>query len=303
MSSLPRSVRIVEMAPRDGLQNEPVIVSTADKVELIALLGKAGLTSIESAAFVSPKWVPKMADSSEVMKLIERLPGVTYPVLTPNQKGLDGAIAANAQEIAVFGSASEAFSQANINCSIDEILTRSAPLVEQALANGMKARGYISCVLGCPYEGDVDPTKVLDVARRLKKMGCYEIVLSDTIGTGTPEKAAALVNLLLPHISVAEIAIHFHDTYGQALANVYACMELGVSVVDASVAGLGGCPYAKGASGNLATEDLLYMLDGMGIETGVSMEGILDASAFISGVLGRPPVSRAGKALLTKRGY
>ena len=301
MSCLPKSVRIVEVGPRDGLQNEPVHVSTKDKVELVSLLGKAGLKNIEAAAFVSPKWVPKMADSAEVMAQIERLPGVIYPVLTPNKKGLDGAIAAQAQEIAVFGAASEAFSKANTNSTLDEVLNRAIPLVEQARAHGMKARGYISCCLGCPYEGATDPAKVLDVAIQLREMGCFEIVVSDTIGTGTPRQSAALIELLLPHIPVDEIAVHFHDTYGQALANVYACMELGVSVVDSSIAGLGGCPYAKGASGNLATEDLPYMLDGLGIESGVSMDRILDASAFISGVLGRPPASKAGQALLAKR--
>jgi hydroxymethylglutaryl-CoA lyase len=301
MTQLPKSVRIVEVGPRDGLQNEPVMVSTSDKVKLIALLGKSGLKNIESAAFVSPKWVPRMADSSEVMEQIERLQGVTYPVLTPNKRGLDAAIAANAQEVAVFGAVSESFSKANANSSLDEILNRAIPMVEQAKAHGMKARGYISCCLGCPYEGDTDPQKVLDVAIQLREMGCFEIVVSDTIGTGTPQQAAALIELLVPHIPAEEIAVHFHDTYGQALANVYACMQLGVSVVDSSIAGLGGCPYAKGAAGNLATEDLLYMLDGLGVETGVSMERILDATGFISGVLGRAPASKTGQALLKKR--
>ncbi len=301
MTQLPKSVRIVEVGPRDGLQNEPVMVSTEDKVTLIELLGKSGLKNIEAAAFVSPKWVPRMADSAKVMEQIERLPGVTYPVLTPNKRGFDAAVAANAQEIAVFGAVSESFSKANANSSLDEILNRAIPMVEQAKAHGMKARGYISCCLGCPYEGDIDPLKVLDVAIQLREMGCFEIVVSDTIGTGTPQQAAALIELLVPRIPIEEIAVHFHDTYGQALANVYACMQLGVSVVDSSIAGLGGCPYAKGAAGNLATEDLLYMLDGLGIETGVSMERILEATDFISGVLGRPPASKTGQALLKKR--
>jgi hydroxymethylglutaryl-CoA lyase len=269
---------------------------------LISLLGKAGLKSIESAAFVSPKWVPAMADAADVMAGIERLPGVIYPVLTPNQKGLEGALSVNAQEIAVFGAASETFSQKNINCSIDEILNLSLPLCEQALGQGIKVRGYISCVLGCPYEGEIDPEKVLDVALRLKAMGCFEISLGDTIGAGTPDKAAALIELLSRHIPVQELALHFHDTYGQALANVYACLNMGVSTVDSSIAGLGGCPYAKGATGNLATEDLLYMLNGLGIESGVSMDGLLEASAFISRVLGRQPVSRVSQALLAKKG-
>ena len=301
MNALPKSVRIVEVGPRDGLQNEPAAVSTADKVQLISLLGKTGLKNIEAAAFVSPKWVPKMADSAEVMAQIERLPGVTYPVLTPNKRGLEAAIAATTQEVAIFGAASETFSKTNTNSSLDEILLRAVPLVEEAKAHGMKARGYISCALGCPYEGKVDPSVVLDVAVQLREMGCFEVVISDTIGVGTPKQCADLIELLLPHIPVEEIAVHFHDTYGQALANVLACLEQGVSVVDSSIAGLGGCPYAKGASGNLATEDLLYMLDGLGIETGVSMEAVLDASAFISDVLGRPPLSKAGQALLTKR--
>jgi len=298
--ALPGFVKIVEVGPRDGLQNEKVAVSTDQKVELIDRLSETGLKVIEAAAFVSPKWVPQMADSADVMARITRKPGVSYPVLAPNMKGLEGAVAAKAEEIAIFGAATEAFSKKNINKSIAESLDAFKPLVEAALAEGVRVRGYISCVLGCPYEGRVSAAAVAEIARELKAMGCYEISLGDTIGTGTPEQARRMIEAVAAHIPIEEIAVHFHDTYGQALANLYASLEMGVAVADSSVAGLGGCPYAKGATGNVATEDVLYMLQGCGIETGVDLDKVMSAGRFISDILGRPPVSRVHRALMAK---
>ena len=272
---LPPGVKIVEVGPRDGLQNEARTIPAAVKIDLIDRLSATGLRAVEAGAFVSPKWVPQMADSAEVLAGIERRAGVSYPVLVPNMKGFEAAAAAGVEEIAVFGAASESFTQKNINCSIAESLARFAPVCEAARAAGMKVRGYVSCVLGCPYEGAIAPGKVAEVAGRLAELGCYEISLGDTIGVGTPAKAQAMLAAVAEKLPVDSLAVHFHDTYGQALANILACLELGVAVVDSSVAGLGGCPYAKGATGNVATEDVLYMLDGLGIETGVDLERLI----------------------------
>ncbi|WP_434622599.1 hydroxymethylglutaryl-CoA lyase [Azospirillum sp. B2RO_4] len=293
---LPKFVRMVEVGPRDGLQNEKSMVPTAVKVELVNRLSDAGLSVVEAASFVSPKWVPQMGDSAEVLAGITRKPGVRYAALTPNLKGLEGALAAKADEVAVFGAASESFSQKNINCSIAESLDRFAPVMEQAKAAGVPVRGYVSCVLGCPYEGEIAPKAVADVAERLFAMGCYEISLGDTIGTGTPTKAQAMIAAVAERVPVDKIAVHFHDTYGQALANILAALQMGVAVVDSSVAGLGGCPYAKGASGNVASEDVLYMLNGLGIETGVDLDKLIAAGAFISDAIGRPTASKVARA-------
>jgi len=296
--AFPQQVRIVEMAPRDGLQNEPgPVIATEVKVELINRLSATGLRHIEAASFVSPKWVPQMGDAAQVMAQIERTPGVIYSALTPNLKGLEAAIAADVEEVAVFSAASEAFTQKNINCSIAESLDRFAPLVEQALARGMQVRGYVSTVLGCPYEGDIDPARVAEVSQRLLEMGCYEISLGDTIGTGTPLKAKRMLEAVTRVVPMQQLAAHFHDTYGQALANLYAVLEEGVSVIDSSTAGLGGCPYAKGASGNVATEDVLYLLQGLGIETGVDLQAVVDTGYWITRQLGRNNGSRVALAL------
>ena len=294
----PEQVEIVEVGPRDGLQNESSWVPTEIKIELIDKLAQSGIKTIEAASFVSPKWIPQMKDSSEVMDGIPKKPGVRYPVLTPNLKGLERALQAGAEEVAVFAAASEAFSQKNINCSISESIERFRPLIHEAIAAGITVRGYISCVMGCPYQGKVDTEKVADLAETMSNMGCREISLGDTIGIGTPLQAQNLVKTVNQCVPLDQIALHFHDTRGQALANLYACLELGVSVIDSSVAGLGGCPYAKGASGNVATEDVLYMLDGMGIKTGIDAEKLLDAVQFISKSLDRPPQSRVGRANL-----
>ncbi len=294
--SLPKHVRLVEVGPRDGLQNEKQPISTADKVRLVNDLSAAGVQYIEVGSFVSPKWVPQMAGSAEVFAQIEQTPGVTYAALTPNLKGLEAAIAAGVSEVAVFAAASEAFSQKNINCSIDESLTRFAPLMEAARANGVQVRGYVSCVLGCPYEGEVEPTVVAHVARELFDLGCYEISLGDTIGTGTPNKTRQLIEVVSHGVPRDKLAGHFHDTYGQALANIYASLLEGLCVFDSSVAGLGGCPYAKGASGNVASEDVLYMLDGLGIDTGIDLTALVAAGQRISDVLGRPNASRVARA-------
>lgn len=296
--SLPRRIKVVEVGPRDGLQNEPETVSTAQKVELIDRLAEAGLTVIEAGSFVSPKWVPKMADTAAVLAGITRRPGVSYPVLVPNLKGLDAALAADACEVAVFAAASESFSKKNINCSIAESLARFAPVCEAAQSRGVSVRGYVSCVLGCPYEGEVESAAVAEVARRLLELGCYEISLGDTIGVGTPLQAQAMVDAVAQVVPRERLAVHFHDTYGQALANILACLERGIAVVDSSVAGLGGCPYAKGATGNVATEDVIYMLDGMGLESRIDLPAVVAAGRYISGVLGRPPASRVSRALL-----
>ena len=298
---LPPRVKIVEVGPRDGLQNEARTIPAAVKIDLIDRLSATGLSAVEAGAFVSPKWVPQMADSAEVLAGIERRAGVSYPVLVPNMKGFAAAAGAGVEEIAVFGAASESFTQKNINCSIAESLARFAPVCEAARAAGMKVRGYVSCVLGCPYEGAIAPGKVAEVAGRLAELGCYEISLGDTIGVGTPAKAQAMLAAVADKLPVESLAVHFHDTYGQALANILACLELGVAVVDSSVAGLGGCPYAKGATGNVATEDVLYMLDGLEIETGVDLEALAAAGRFISDQLGRPPASKVAQALAGKR--
>jgi len=293
---LPSHVKIVDVGPRDGLQNHPDTVPLAVKVELVERLADAGVPVVEAGAFVSPKWVPQMADTAELMTTIKRTPGVSYPVLVPNMKGYEAAKAVGVEEIAIFGAATEAFSQKNINCSIAESLDRFRPVAEAALADGMKVRGYISCVLGCPYEGDVAPDAVAAVARALDEMGCYEVSLGDTIGTGTPAKAQAMIDAVAGDIPVERLGAHFHDTYGQALANLLAVMQMGVAVIDTAVAGLGGCPYAKGASGNVATEDVVYMLDGLGIDTGIDFDKLLGASRFISDAIGRAPASKVALA-------
>ncbi|MEM8986011.1 MAG: hydroxymethylglutaryl-CoA lyase [Pseudomonadota bacterium] len=289
-------VTIVEVGPRDGLQNEKQIISVTDKTALVEGLAATGLCIIEAGAFVSPKWVPQMAASDEVMARINRIKDVSYPVLTPNMKGYEGARAAAADTVAVFGAASETFSQKNINASIAESLERFAPVVDAAKADGVRVRGYVSCVLGCPYEGDVPLSSVVSVAKALYDMGCYEISLGDTIGVGTPKAAREMVEAVAGEIPMRALACHFHDTYGQALANLYACFEAGVRVADASVSGLGGCPYAKGASGNVATEDVIYMLDGLDVSTGVNLEKLMNVSVWISNVLGRPPGSKVTRA-------
>ena len=298
---IPARARIVEVGPRDGLQNEPGEVPTSIKLELIERLAEAGLPSVEATAFVSPKWVPQMADHTEVLERIRRKPGVSYPVLTPNLKGYDAARAAGATEVAIFGAASEAFSKKNINCTIAESLERFRPLAERAARDSVKVRGYVSCVLGCPYEGEVAPDKVAQVAGALYDMGCYEISLGDTIGVGTPRKTVAMLEACLRRVPLERLAGHYHDTYGQALANIYASLELGVATFDASVAGLGGCPYAAGASGNVATEDVVYMLNGLGVETGVDLDRLVETGQWICGVLGREPSSKAGRAIAAKK--
>jgi hydroxymethylglutaryl-CoA lyase len=295
--ALPKRVRIVEVGPRDGLQNEAGLVPVEAKVALIEALAEAGLKVIEAGSFVSPKWVPQMADTAAVLARLKRAPGVSYPVLVPNMQGFEAACAAGVEEIAVFGAASESFSQRNINCSIAESLDRFRPVAAAALARGMRLRGYVSCVLGCPYEGKVAPSAVAAVAGALAEMGCAEISLGDTIGVGTPLNAQAMLRAVAEIVPMGRLAIHFHDTWGQALANILACLELGVSVVDSAVAGLGGCPYAKGATGNVATEDVVYMLDGMGIETGVDLGRLAAAGRAISAALGRAPVSKVAQVL------
>ncbi len=294
---LPTKVRLVEVGPRDGLQNEKASVPTDVKVTLIDMLTDAGFPAVEATAFVSPKWVPQMADAADVMARIRRRPDVRYPVLTPNLRGFEAALAAGADEVAVFVAASESFSQKNINCGIAESLVRIEPVFAAAAAQGVRVRGYISCVLGCPFEGPVPPARVAEVADALWKLGAYEVSLGDTIGTGTPGATQALIDHCAERVPVMALAGHFHDTYGQALTNVYAAMERGVATFDCSVAGLGGCPYAQGATGNVASEDVLYLLDGLGIATGVDMARLRRAGHFISDFLKRPPVSRAARAL------
>jgi len=299
--SLPKRVRIVEVGPRDGLQNEKQEVPTQIKLELIERLADAGLPAVEATAFVSPKWIPQMADHTEVLECIRRKPGVDYPVLTPNLKGFEAARAAGATEVAIFGAASEAFSKKNINCSIAESLERFGPVADAARAANIKVRGYISCVVGCPYEGEIDPDKVAEVAEALFHMGCYEISLGDTIGVGTPAKTQRMIKACAHRVPVEQLAGHYHDTYGQALANIYASLELGVATFDSSVAGLGGCPYAAGASGNVATEDVVYLLDGLGIETGIDLDRVVAIGQWICGVLGKEPSTKAGRAIAAKK--
>ena len=296
----PQEVSIVEVGPRDGLQNEKSTLKADQKIKLIELLSNTGLKRIEAGSFVSPKWVPQMANSDDVFKALNTQHGIQYSALTPNLRGLETAIEAGVREVAVFGAASESFSQKNINCSISESLSRFEAVFEIAEKHDIKVRGYVSCVMGCPYEGDISPEAVTKVSKSLIDMGCYEVSLGDTIGVGTPRATRLLLENVLKEVDVRKLAAHFHDTYGQALVNLYTALEYGVSTVDSAVAGLGGCPYARGASGNVATEDVLYMLNGMGISTGIDMNKLLVASSYISDILGRPPVSKAANALLTK---
>ena len=299
---IPNFVTLVDVGPRDGLQNEKQPVATAHKVELVHRLQAAGLREIEVTSYVSPKWVPQMADNAQVMAGLQRRAGVRYSVLTPNLKGLDGAVASRPDEIVVFGAASEAFSQRNINCSIAESIERFRPVVSAAHEHGIKVRCAVSVALGCPYQGEVTPDEVERVVVMMKDIGVDHCGIADTIGVGTPRRVQAAMERALKHYPLAETSGHFHDTYGQALANILACLELGIHTFDTSVAGLGGCPYAKGATGNVATEDVVFMLDGMGIDTGIDLSALVDAGGFISDVLGRAPVSRAGRALLTRQG-
>ncbi|MBV8030928.1 MAG: hydroxymethylglutaryl-CoA lyase [Betaproteobacteria bacterium] len=294
-------VRIVEVGPRDGLQNEPGEVPTEVKLELIERLADAGLPAVEATAFVSPKWIPQMADHTEVLERLRRKPGVDYPVLTPNLKGFEAARAAGAREVAIFGAASEAFSRKNINCSIAESLERFQPVVREAKKHGIKVRGYVSCVVGCPYEGDVKPAKAAEVAGALYDMGCYEVSLGDTIGVGTPARTKAMIEACASRVPMDKLAGHYHDTYGQALANIYASLECGVRTFDASIAGLGGCPYAAGASGNVATEDVVYMMNGLGMRTGVDLDKLVAAGEWICAILKKTPSSKAGRAISAKR--
>ena len=294
-------VRIVEVGPRDGLQNEAQAVSTATKLELIARLADAGLRDIEAASFVSPKWVPQMADHAEIMRGLARRPGVSYPVLAPNLKGYEAAVAAGADEVAVFASASEAFSRRNINCSIAESIERFEPVFAAAARDGVKVRGYVSCVAGCPYEGEVAPERVARVAADLHARGCHEVSLGDTIGIGTPGSIVRMLQAVAAEVPLQALAGHYHDTYGMAVANVHASYLHGLRVFDSSVGGLGGCPYAKGASGNVATEDVVYLLHGIGADTGVDLERLVDCAAWISAALGRAPASKVAQAMLAKR--
>ncbi len=290
-------VRIVEVGPRDGLQNEKAVIATADKIALIDRLSRTGLRTIEATSFVSPRWVPQLADAAEVFTGIHREPGVAYPVLVPNETGYDRARAAGVEEIAVFTAASEAFNRKNINAGIDESIERFRPVLARAAADGVRVRGYVSTVLGCPYQGDVPVADVVRVASRLYELGCYEISLGDTIGVGTPLKARAMLQAVASVVPLSSLAVHFHDTYGQALANILACLEEGVRVVDAAVSGTGGCPYAKGASGNVASEDVVYMLHGMGIATGIDLERLGETGRWLAALLGRETGSKAGKAM------
>ncbi|MFW5395343.1 MAG: hydroxymethylglutaryl-CoA lyase [Candidatus Accumulibacter regalis] len=303
--ALPKQVKLVEVGPRDGLQNEAQIVPAAIKIELIERLADAGLSTIEATSFVSPKWVPQMADSAEVLRAVlsspRRRPQVAYPVLTPNLKGFDAAIEAGAQEVAIFGAASEAFSEKNINCSIAESLKRFAAVVDAASALEIRVRGYVSCVVACPYEGPVDPRRAAWVARQLFEMGCYEVSLGDTIGAGTPASITKMLEACATVVPIKRLAGHYHDTYGMAIANIYASLQMGMAVFDSSIAGLGGCPYATGASGNVATEDVVYLLQGLAVESGVDMGKLLAAGQFIASHLGREPASKAARALRARQ--
>ncbi|XP_066494449.1 hydroxymethylglutaryl-CoA lyase, mitochondrial [Tiliqua scincoides] len=293
---LPKHVKIVEVGPRDGLQNEKNIVPTQVKINLIDMLSETGLSVIEATSFVSPKWVPQMADHAEVMQGIRKVPGISYPVLTPNLKGFQAAVAAGAKEVSIFGAASELFTRKNINCSIDESLQRFSDVLDAAKAASIPVRGYVSCVLGCPYEGKVAPAKVAEVSKKLYAMGCYEISLGDTIGVGTPGSMKEMLSTVMKEVPVGALAVHCHDTYGQALANTLIALQMGVNVVDSSVAGLGGCPYAQGASGNVSTEDMVYMLHGLGIHTGVDLLKLLEAGTFICKALSRRTNSKVAQA-------
>lgn len=299
--ALPLEVKIVEVGPRDGLQNEVMPISTADKIILIAKLTDAGIKYIETGSFVSSKWVPQMATSAEVFSKLKRDPNVTYAALTPNMHGFAAAMTANVSEVAIFGSASESFSQKNINCSIEESIERFAPIMVAAKKAGIKVRGYVSCTLGCPYEEKITPEKVADVALKLYKMGCYEISLGDTIGVGTPANVIKMIQAVSDCVPIEKLAVHFHDTYGQALANIYAALQMGITVIDSAISGLGGCPYAKGASGNVATEDVVYMLNGLGINTEINFNLLLKAGWFISKKLNKPPTSKVSNAYLAQQ--
>ncbi len=294
--TMPDSVRIVEVGPRDGLQNEKTIIRVSDKIALINQLSGCGFKTVEATSFVSPKWVPQLADAAEVFTGIEKFPGVNYPVLVPNLQGYERARAVGATEVAIFGAASEAFSRKNINASIDESIERFIPVLEQAKIDGVKVRGYVSTVLGCPYQGEVPVSDVVRVSKRLFELGCYEISLGDTIGIGTPKNARAMLLAVAGEIPMASLAVHFHDTRGQALANILACLEEGVRVVDSAVSGTGGCPYAKGASGNVATEDVVYMLEGIGMSTGIQLDKLIDTGRWLSQLLGRETGSKVNRA-------
>jgi len=299
--SLPEKVKIVEVGPRDGLQNEAEPISADDKITLIEQLANAGVSYIESGSFVSPKWVPQMATSAEIFEKLNRKSGVTYAALTPNMRGFEGAMAVNADEVAIFGAASESFSQKNINCSIEESLERFVPIMNAAKAANIKVRGYVSCVVGCPYEGEIAPEQVASVADKLYKMGCYEISLGDTVGVGTPASVIKMIESVSARVPTDKLAVHFHDTYGQALVNIYAALQMGIKVVDSAIAGLGGCPYAKGASGNVATEDVVYMLNGLGINSGIDFNKLLQAGWFISDKLNKAPISKVSNAYLAQK--
>ncbi len=299
--TLPGRVKIVEVGPRDGLQNEKETIPADIKVELVDRLTRAGFPNIEAASFVSPKWVPQMATSAEVMERIQRKPGVIYSALVPNMRGFEAALAARVDEVVIFGAASEAFSQKNINCSIAESIDRFAEVARATKQHGLRLRGAISCAFGCPYQGEVPVEAVADVVRRLRDIGCDEIDIADTIGVATPNKVHAVMNRVVQDYPLSQLSGHFHDTYGQAMANIYASLECGITIFHSSVAGLGGCPYAKGATGNVATEDVLYMMQGLGIETGIDLDQVVDAGQFISAALGRKAISRAGNAIAAKR--
>jgi len=300
MTSIPSHVTVFEVGPRDGLQNESTQVNTETKISLVNKLSQTGLSKIEAGSFVSPKWVQQMSTSSDVFDGIRRQPGVCYTALTPNLKGLEAALTAGVDEVAVFAAASQGFSQKNINCSIEESIERFIPLLEKARAHNLPVRGYVSCVIACPYDGEIAPTKVADVVSRLDQLGCYQISLGDTIGIGTPGQMTEMINVVSEQIEMDKLALHCHDTYGQALANIYAALQLGISTFDSSVAGLGGCPYAKGASGNVATEDVLFLMQGLEIETGVDLSAVIDAGQYISQKLNRPNQSKVAQALAGK---
>ncbi|MBL4910672.1 MAG: hydroxymethylglutaryl-CoA lyase [Alteromonadaceae bacterium] len=300
INELPKVVKIVEVGPRDGLQNEKKLISADDKIALINQLADAGINYIESGSFVSPKWVPQMATSTEIFKKLVRKKGVTYAALTPNMRGFENALAVNADEVAIFGAASESFSQKNINCSIEESLERFVPIITAAKKANIKVRGYVSCVVGCPYEGDIDPEQVAMIAEKMYQLGCYEVSLGDTIGVGTVASVQKMLQAVSVKVPVEKLAVHFHDTYGQALTNIYTALQMGIKVVDSAIAGLGGCPYAKGASGNVATEDVVYLLNGLNIDTGIDFQKLLSTGWYISDKLGKAPISKVSNAYRAK---